>query len=131
MDNNIFLVQADAMLLEQVLYNIIENAAKYSPPASLIRVIARANCQLVSISVLDAGADVPDADLERIFDRFYRGGAGERHATGAGLGLAICRGFVEIMGGTIEAANRDGRTGATFKVTLPTAIQRELHEVER
>jgi two-component system sensor histidine kinase KdpD len=125
------LVRSDAVLLQQVLYNLIENAAKYSPPASLIQLVGREHGHGVSISVLDEGAGIPNADLERIFDKFYRARAAERQAAGTGLGLAICRGFLEVMGGTIEAANRDGRSGAAFRIILPMVTHRELHEVEQ
>jgi two-component system sensor histidine kinase KdpD len=123
-------VMSDAVLLQQVLYNLIENAAKYSPPGSLIHIIARQDGGSISISVLDEGAGIPDADVDRIFDRFYRARAAEPQATGTGLGLAICRGFLEVMHGSIEAANRDDRSGAALKIILPIAIHRELQEVE-
>lgn len=123
-------VQSDVVLLQQVLYNVIENATKYAPPASQVRIVAREQGQLVSITVLDEGAGIPDVDLERIFDRFYRAQSAEALATGNGLGLVICRGFLAVMAGTIEASNRDDRSGAAFTITLPTAAQRQLCEVE-
>jgi two-component system sensor histidine kinase KdpD len=123
-------VRSDSALLQQVLYNVIENAAKYAPSTSLIRIVAREHSRSVSISVLDEGAGIPDADLGRIFDRFYRAPATERQATGTGLGLAICRGLLEIMHGTIEATNREDRRGAVFKITLPAVIHQEFREVE-
>lgn len=123
-------VQSDVVLLQQVLYNVIENATKYAPPASQIRIVAREQGQSVSITVLDEGAGIPDVDLERIFDRFYRAQSAEALATGNGLGLVICRGFLAVMAGTIEASNRDDRSGAAFTITLPTAAQRQLCEVE-
>lgn len=124
-------VRSDAVLLQQVLYNLIENAAKYSPPASLIQVVGREHGKGVSISVLDEGGGIATADLERIFDKFYRARTAERRATGTGLGLAICRGFLEVMGGTIEAANRDSRSGAAFTITLPMVTHRELDKIEQ
>jgi two-component system, OmpR family, sensor histidine kinase KdpD len=123
-------IQSDPVLLQQVLYNLVENAAKYAPPGSLIRIVAREHGQTVSISVLDEGAGIPDDDLGRIFDKFYRARAVQGQVTGTGLGLAICRGFLEILDGTIEAANRDDRSGAVFKIILPTATHCELGEVE-
>jgi two-component system sensor histidine kinase KdpD len=123
-------VAADGVLLQQVLYNLIENAAKYAPQASLIRIEARTHGQFLSISVLDEGPGIPDADRERIFDRFYRARSVQGQATGTGLGLAICRGFLEVMHGTIDVTNRDDRSGASFKITLPAVTQRELREVE-
>jgi len=66
---------------------------------------------------------LPPADLERIFDKFYRVEAADRRRAGTGLGLVICRGFVESMGGTITAANRTDRSGAAFTITLPVPAQ--------
>jgi two-component system, OmpR family, sensor histidine kinase KdpD len=109
---------------------LIENAAKYTPPDSLVRIVAHEHGQSVSITILDEGAGIPDADLGRIFDRFYRARAAQEQAVGNGLGLAICRGFLEVMHGTIEAANRHDRSGAVFRITLPVATRRELREVE-
>jgi two-component system sensor histidine kinase KdpD len=74
---------------------------------------------LVKIEVADEGDGIPAADLERIFDKFYRVQAGDRRRVGTGLGLAICRGFVESMGGTIKAGNRSDRRGAVFTILLP------------
>jgi two-component system sensor histidine kinase KdpD len=123
-------VWSDPVLLQQVLYNLIDNAVKYSQPASSIRIVACEDNQSVTVNILDEGTGLPNADLERIFDRFYRTPSAERQASGTGLGLAICRGFIEIMSGTIEAANRDDRTGSVFKISLPIAIHQELQEVE-
>jgi two-component system sensor histidine kinase KdpD len=69
--------------------------------------------------VLDEGDGIPESDLEKVFDKFYRVRAGDRQRAGTGLGLAICRGFMEAMGGTISAANRDDRKGAVFTIQLP------------
>jgi two-component system sensor histidine kinase KdpD len=77
----------------------------------------------VYLEVADEGPGIPEQDLERIFDKFYRVHAGEGKPVGIGLGLAICRGFVEAMGGTIVAANRVDRSGAVFTLKLPVAEQ--------
>jgi two-component system sensor histidine kinase KdpD len=79
--------------------------------------------------VSDEGPGIPDADRERIFDRFYRVQSAQGQTAGSGLGLAICRGFLEVMHGTIDVTNRDDRSGAAFKITLPSATN-ELREVE-
>jgi two-component system sensor histidine kinase KdpD len=68
---------------------------------------------------MDEGDGIPPADVERVFDKFYRVHAADRQRAGTGLGLAICRGFVEVMGGTIEAGNRPDRSGAMFTIALP------------
>jgi two-component system, OmpR family, sensor histidine kinase KdpD len=69
--------------------------------------------------VLDEGDGIPDAELERIFDKFYRARKGDQVRAGTGLGLAISRGFIEAMRGTLAAANRTDRAGAVFTITLP------------
>ena len=109
------------VLMEQVLFNLFDNAAKYPPQGSRIEVTAAQENDFVAIRVLDEGDGIPEADLERIFDKFYRVRRGDRQRAGTGLGLAICRGFVEAMGGRITAANRAARKGAVFTITLPAA----------
>jgi two-component system, OmpR family, sensor histidine kinase KdpD len=113
------MLRCDPVLLEQVLFNLLDNAAKYTPAGSEIRISASRVGQEVRIEVRDEGEGIPEADLERIFDKFYRVRAGDQRRAGTGLGLAICRGFLAAMGGTITAANRKDRRGAVFTVTLP------------
>jgi two-component system, OmpR family, sensor histidine kinase KdpD len=108
-------------LMEQVLFNLFDNAAKYAPEGSSIEVGAAQENGFVTIRVLDEGDGIPEADLERIFDKFYRVRRADRQRAGTGLGLAICRGFVEAMGGKLTAANRAARKGAVFTITLPAA----------
>lgn len=115
------MVEIDAVLFEQALFNLLDNAGKYAPAGSLITVRARAEPGRVRVEVLDEGDGIPPEDVERIFDKFYRVHAQDRQRAGTGLGLAICRGFVEAMGGTIAAANRRDRSGAVFTLTLPEA----------
>lgn len=123
------LVAADTALLQQVLYNVIENAAKYSPPASLIRITARTQDETVQLRVLDEGPGIPEAELELVFEKFYRA-KNVAQQNGTGLGLAICRGFLEAMHGTIEVANRDDRHGTVVAITLPVASQQVFRELE-
>ena len=80
----------------------------------------------VILRVLDEGEGIPEADLERIFDKFFRVRRSDRQRAGTGLGLAICRGFVEAMGGSIAAANRTDRTGAVFTIRLPVPVTSKL-----
>ena len=114
------LVSADAVLLEQVFVNLLENAAKYTPDGSPIEIAARghANGQegVITIEVSDRGPGVPPGSESRVFEKFFRGP--QAGSTSAGLGLAICRGVVGAHGGTIVAANRPGG-GAVFRMTLP------------
>src|SRR5260221_14783935 len=99
-------------MTEQTLFNILDNAAKYSPPGGRIEVDARREGSRVEITVRDEGPGIPAAALERIFDKFYRADDGDRRRVGTGLGLAIAKGFVEAHGGTIAARNRVDRGGA-------------------
>jgi two-component system, OmpR family, sensor histidine kinase KdpD len=109
--------RCDAVLLEQVLVNLLENAIKYSPPASPIEVTARHVGDEVDLSVADRGPGIPPGDEERIFEKFYRART-ERDPGGVGLGLAICRAIVWAHGGRIRAEGRPGG-GAIFRITLP------------
>ncbi len=112
-------VLADPLRIEQVLDNLLENAARYSDPGSPVEVGLLAEDGDALVSVADRGGDIPPAELERIFEPFYRGrNANERGIRGAGLGLAICRGIVEAHGGKIWGEQgRDHVT--TFVLTLP------------
>jgi two-component system sensor histidine kinase KdpD len=113
------LLELDFVLMEQVLVNLLDNAAKYSPPRSRIGIGARKESDLMVIEIMDEGSGIPEDALERIFDKFFRVKAADRQRAGTGLGLAICRGFVEAMGGTILARNRTDRPGAVFRIALP------------
>jgi two-component system sensor histidine kinase KdpD len=117
------MVKLDPVLFEQVLFNLLDNAAKYAPRGSTVRIRGETGDTRLLLAVTDEGDGVPEADLERIFDKFYRVNTGDRQRAGTGLGLAICRGFIEAMGGTISAANRTDRSGATFTITLPIPAQ--------
>jgi two-component system sensor histidine kinase KdpD len=123
------LVEVDTVLLQQVLYNVIENAAKYSPVGSLIRITARGHEQTVHIQVLDEGVGIPEAEQALVFEKFYRAKNVERRG-GTGLGLAICRGFLEAMHGSIELANRDDQHGTVVIITLPVAVLPAFSELE-
>jgi two-component system, OmpR family, sensor histidine kinase KdpD len=113
------MLDVDAVLFEQVLFNLLDNAAKYSPGGTTIRIQSWRDRDSVCLQVLDEGDGIPAAELEHIFDKFYRVEKGDRVRAGTGLGLAISRGFVEAMHGTITAANRTDRTGAVFAIRLP------------
>ena len=113
------MLRLDPVLFEQVLFNLLDNAAKYAPPGTEVRIRSRSDGNVVRIEVLDEGDGIPEPELGHIFDKFYRVQAADRRRVGTGLGLAICRGFVEAMGGTIAAGNRRDRHGAVFTVALP------------
>ncbi|CAO3409159.1 DUF4118 domain-containing protein [Azospirillum largimobile] len=115
------MVDLDPVLFEQVLFNLLDNAAKYAPTGSRVTVRARRLGDAVEVRLMDEGDGIPPADVDRIFDKFYRVHAQDRQRAGTGLGLAICRGFVEAMGGAIAAGNRSDRSGAVFTLTIPAA----------
>jgi two-component system sensor histidine kinase KdpD len=115
------MVSVDAVLFEQVLFNLLDNAAKYAPPDTIVSIRSWHEDDVVYLQVLDQGPGIPAADLERIFDKFYRVQKGDQVRAGTGLGLAISRGFLESMRGTITAANRTDRHGAEFTITLPAS----------
>jgi two-component system, OmpR family, sensor histidine kinase KdpD len=111
----------DFVLAEQALFNLLDNAVKYSPADGRIEVAARPVGGQVEIVVRDEGPGIPPQALDRLFDKFYRADAGDRRRAGTGLGLAIARGFVEAQGGTIAARNRTDRSGAEFIMSYPAA----------
>jgi two-component system, OmpR family, sensor histidine kinase KdpD len=119
------MLRLDAVLFEQVLFNLLDNAAKYSPVGGRIDIRASRDGELVEIEVVDEGPGIPAADLERIFDKFYRVQAQDRRRAGTGLGLAICRGFVEALGGWISARNRRDRSGAVLTIRMPVVPEIE------
>jgi two-component system sensor histidine kinase KdpD len=113
------MIRVDPVLFEQVLFNLLDNAAKYAPDGTAIRIEAWADSDSVIFQVMDEGLGIPPADLERVFDTFYRVRKGDQVRAGTGLGLSICRGFIEAMAGTITASNRTAGTGAVFTIRLP------------
>ena len=115
------LVTADPLLTEQAFVNLLDNAAKYAPEHSTIRVSAEALANQVLVHVQDEGSGIPEEALPHIFDKFYRAKASDRRIAGTGLGLAVARGFVEAFGGSLKAANRQDRTGAVMTIALPIA----------
>jgi two-component system sensor histidine kinase KdpD len=119
------MLELDAVLFEQVLFNLLDNAAKYAPPETTIRIQSWQNPKTVCLRVLDEGSGIAANDLDHIFDKFYRAQKTDHVRAGTGLGLAISRGFVEAMHGTIVAANRTDRSGAAFTISLPIPSQRQ------
>ena len=113
------MVAVDPVLIEQVLINLLENALRYTPEGSPLRIGARELGGMVEVEVEDRGPGVPAVDAERIFSKFTRL-PGSDHAGGVGLGLAICRGVLEAHGGRIWVQGREGG-GASFRFTLPVA----------
>lgn len=114
-------VRGDQDLLSQVILNLLDNAHKYSDEGE-VAVHARNEGEQVVISVTDEGPGIKPADLERVFEKFYRGGGTDRRKPGTGLGLSICKGLVQAMGGTIQAESPAARRrGTRLTVRLPAA----------
>jgi two-component system sensor histidine kinase KdpD len=111
------LVQFDAILIERVLANLLENAAKYTPPGTLVRITAEAVQSNLIVTVEDNGPGLPQGREEALFEKFARGDM-ESATSGVGLGLAICRAIVRAHGGEIHAEPAQGR-GARFVFRLP------------
>jgi len=112
-------LQADEVRLQEVIYNLLDNAVKYSPPAGRITVRAVPNGDRLSLSVSDNGPGIPARDLPRIFERFYRADkARHRELGGTGLGLSIVKHIAQLHGGQVEAESELGR-GTTVRVHLP------------
>jgi len=127
------LLHVDGRRIQIVLRNIIENAQRYGGPGVLIEISATQSHDQtkrrtggLTLSIADNGPGIPPHLVERVFDRFYQIESGhERSSSGVGLGLAICRGFIEAHGGRIWAENRkDGRRGAVFHLWFPPTVLR-------
>jgi two-component system, OmpR family, sensor histidine kinase KdpD len=119
----------DYVLLEQVFVNLLSNSSKYAP--SETEIVVRARTQpgpQALVQVINQGPPVAEADLDRIFDKFYRVTAADR-ITGTGLGLSICKGIVELHGGRIWAENAPGRF--IFNFTLPLTLEGMLPEIPK
>lgn len=109
-------VPIDGLLIQQVLINLLDNAIKFSPPGGAIELSASRQDDKLVVSVSDHGIGIPPEQERKIFDKFYRV---EGHGrSGSGIGLAICRGIIELHGGQVSAENRPGG-GAVFRFTLP------------
>jgi two-component system sensor histidine kinase KdpD len=113
------MLRVDPMLFEQVLFNLLDNASKYAPEGSSLRIQAWTDDGWVILQVIDEGPGIPAEDLERVFNTFYRVRKGDQVTAGTGLGLSISRGFIEAMGGTIKAERRIDRSGTIFTIRMP------------
>jgi two-component system sensor histidine kinase KdpD len=111
------LVPLDPLLVEQALINLLDNAVKYTPTEAPIEIAGSVADGAVSLRIADRGPGFAPDEVERVFDKFYRGGTAAGRS-GAGLGLTIVRGIVEAHGGRVVADNRPGG-GALFRITLP------------
>ena len=112
-------LEADESRLQEIIYNLLDNAVKYSQSAGVITLRAAVESDRVRISVSDEGIGIPESDLPRIFERFYRADkARSRELGGTGLGLSIVKHIAQLHGGTAEAQSEPGK-GTTISVVLP------------
>jgi two-component system sensor histidine kinase KdpD len=119
------LIEGDADILRRVFINIIENACTYSPFDQPITIKATSEGTQIKIAFNDRGAGIPESERERVFDMFYRikSGATQSGAGGAGLGLSICRGFIEAHQGQISARQGEDGVGTKIVIRLPLKAQ--------
>ncbi|HEY9712278.1 MAG TPA: ATP-binding protein, partial [Chroococcales cyanobacterium] len=114
------LVYIDPVLIEQVLINLLDNAVKYSPADSIIQINAQLVENQLNVEVVNSGSRIDETEEAKLFDKFFRG-KGSEESAGAGLGLAICKGFVAAHGGIIRAENRSkDRVAFLFTVPIPS-----------
>jgi two-component system sensor histidine kinase KdpD len=106
-------------LVEQAVFNVLENAAKFSPPGAAVKVDARLADGGLRIDVSDAGPGIPEAERARIFDMFYSVERGDRGRQGTGLGLTICQGMIGAHGGSVQAFPGPDGNGTLIRLTLP------------
>ncbi|RAI34178.1 hypothetical protein CH338_21325 [Rhodoplanes elegans] len=111
----------DPVLIGQAVINVLENAAKYAPPGTPVRIAAAASGAVVTLTISDLGPGIPPEDSERVFDLFYRVRQGDGQPAGTGLGLAIVRGLVEAHGGAVRARPGEGGRGTAIELVLPAA----------
>jgi len=112
------LLMVDGLLLEQLFVNLLENAARHTPPTTKVRIAARPEGRWLVVTVADDGPGLPPGSEERIFEKFQRAGPVSDAGRGSGLGLAICRAVAKVHGGSIAASNRPGG-GVQFVLRLP------------
>lgn len=126
------LLRVDYILIEQVLINLLDNAAKYSPKGTAIDLRLRHDDRHAILTVTDSGSGIPVGELEQVFDMFYRVKAGDRQVAGTGLGLSICRSILKAHGGEIRAESpvTNGK-GTRMIVTLPLEEQPAMPSEER
>lgn len=118
-EDDLLAIMADTALFEIAILNLLDNAIAYSPDASHIWVRARRNGHQCRIEIEDQGVGIPEAERQRVFDRFYRVARPDQHKEGSGLGLAIVRGFVEAFGGSVKASSGKAGQGCCICIDLP------------
>ncbi len=126
---NLPLVDADPRMLHHILVNLLDNAAKYAPQDTSIRIEGTRTASGLALGVLDEGPGIPTGTNEDLFERFHRIEGDDRQG-GTGLGLAIVKGFSDAMGLFVTAKNRVDRTGSCFTISWPEALVRKARTIE-
>jgi len=111
-------IQADERKVRQVVLNLLSNAIKFTPEGGRIEVLAAPKDGLVEVSVSDTGIGIAPEDQEKVFEEFRQVGTAAKKIEGTGLGLTLCRKFVELHGGRIWVKSQEG-VGSTFTFTIP------------
>jgi len=122
LDSELPMLKLDPVLFEQAFLKLLDNVAKYAPEGSKLTLAGYRKQGSVLLEVMDEGPGIPAEDLERVFEKFYRVRKQDQQRAGTGLGLPICRGFIEALGGTIRADNRSDRSGAIFTIVFPQSL---------
>jgi two-component system sensor histidine kinase KdpD len=130
MDTNLPLIYVDAVLVEQAFVQVVDNATKYSPAGSTIRVVARRNAHDVVLAVNDSGAGLTQEEKLHIGERFFRSSRLAATASGSGLGLWIAKAFVSANGGKIQADSPGINLGSTISILLPLAPDAQQPEAD-
>ena len=119
------MVSADRDAIEQAISNLVDNAINYSGDAKVVSLCASADDENVTVAVQDSGVGIPEDEIDKVFDRFYRGGDElTRSVKGSGLGLTLVKQIVDAHGGTVDVASKPGN-GSTFSIRLPIARERD------
>ena len=121
-------LELDPVLMERVLFNLLDNAAKYTPTGTTVTLSAHQEGDFVCLRIADEGGGLRKDQLARLFKRFHQLEAYQGKPPGTGLGLAICRGFLHAMGSSISVSNRKDRKGLVFTITFPPALSRGSFE---
>jgi two-component system sensor histidine kinase KdpD len=123
-------ISVDAVQIQQVLINLLENAVKFSPAGSPIRLAASVRDRELEMSVTNTGPEIPPDEIEKIFERFYRLESRQsQRPPGTGLGLAICKGIIEAHGGRISARSIGGETIFLFRLPFTDSMDQEAHNI--
>jgi two-component system sensor histidine kinase KdpD len=117
--NNALAVSVDPVLFPQVLQNLLENIAKYTPETSAVKLSTRIHSRKIELHISDSGPGVPEQEQIRLFDKFSRLESRDARVAGTGLGLSICKAIVELHGGTIALKNNTNEQGLSVIITLP------------